>query len=202
MVWQNRQPMSDEPLRNIKRYANRKLYDLEESRYITLEEIATLIKDGVNIKVTDNNTNADLTALTLAQIIYEEEKKMKRVVPLAALRQVIQTGGEYLQRKVTEPIHTLREEAERTVNRLIRREKDSVEDVMAAVREWVDTTQVAIEDVQRRLDDRVRLLVNALPHLRRTEEEIAELRARLDAIEAHLGVDPPPPKPPEPEPTP
>ncbi|GMV39355.1 MAG: hypothetical protein AMXMBFR64_10710 [Myxococcales bacterium] len=182
--------MSDEPLRHIKRYANRKLYDLEESRYITLEEIATLIKDGVNIKVTDNNTNADLTALTLAQIIYEEEKKMKRAVPLTALRQVIQTGGEFLQRTVTEPIHSLKEEAERTVTRLIRREKDGVEEVMAAIREWVDTTQVAIEDVQRRLDDRVRLLVTALPHLRRTEEELAELRARLDAIEAHLGLPP------------
>ena len=183
--------MSDEPLRHIKRYANRKLYDLEESRYITLDEIATLVKDGVNIKVTDNNTNADLTALTLAQIIYEEEKKMKRVVPLAALRQVVQTGGEFLQRKVSEPIHTLREEAERTVNRLIKREKDGIEDVLAAVREWVDTTQVAMEEVQKRLDDRVRLLVNALPHLRRTEEEIAELRARVDVLEARLGVEPP-----------
>jgi polyhydroxyalkanoate synthesis repressor PhaR len=194
-LWQDPRPMTNtEPVRQIKRYANRKLYDLEESRYITLEEIAKLVKDGEHIRVTDNTTNADLTSLTLAQIIYEEEKKMKRVVPLAALRQVIQSGGDFIQRRVTEPINTLREEAERTVNRLIKRERDGIEEMMHVVKEWIDTTQTAMEDVQKRLDDRIRLVVNALPYLRKNEEDIlvlekriCELEERLRELEEHAG---------------
>ena len=182
----------DHPVRSIKRYANRKLYDLEESRYITLEEIARIIKDGGHIRVTDNTTNADLTSLTLAQIIYEEEKKMKRVVPLAALRQVIQSSGDFFQKRVTEPITTFKEEAEKTVSRLIRRERDGIEEMLNVVHEWVETTQTAVDDIQKRLDERVRLVVNALPHFRQSEAEISELKARIEALEAKLGESAPP----------
>ena len=54
----------------IKRYTNRKLYDTVESRYVTLDEIAEMIKAGAEVKVVDNRTKDDLTAVTLAQIIF------------------------------------------------------------------------------------------------------------------------------------
>ena len=56
----------------IKRYTNRKLYDTVESRYVTLEEIAGMIKAGAEVKIVDNRTKEDLTSVTLAQIIFEE----------------------------------------------------------------------------------------------------------------------------------
>ena len=55
----------------IKRYANRKLYDTERSCYVTLDEISQMIKEGDDVKVVDNKTKDDLTAVTLAQIIVE-----------------------------------------------------------------------------------------------------------------------------------
>ena len=72
----------------IKRYTNRKLYDTVESRYVTLDEIGEMIKQGLEVKIIDNRTKEDLTSVTLAQIIFEEEKKKNRM-PLSVLREII-----------------------------------------------------------------------------------------------------------------
>src|SRR6202165_152044 len=77
----------------IKRYTNRKLYDTVESRYVTLDEIAQMIKAGAEVKIIDNRTKEDLTSVTLAQIIFEEEKKRSQM-PLGVLREIIRHGGE------------------------------------------------------------------------------------------------------------
>ena len=69
----------------IKRYSNRKLYDTERSKYVTLDEIAKMIKAGEEVTIIDNETKEDLTSVTLTQIIYEEEKRESRM-PLAMLR--------------------------------------------------------------------------------------------------------------------
>jgi polyhydroxyalkanoate synthesis repressor PhaR len=84
--------------RTIKRYANRKLYDTRESRYVTLEHIAAMVRAGDDVRVVDNTTQADLTTATLAQIIFEEEKATPRL-SLAGLREIIQQG-------VTPPVPT------------------------------------------------------------------------------------------------
>ena len=60
--------------RVIKRYANRKLYDTRESRYVTLQDIAEFVRIGENVQIIDNKSKEDLTRVTLAQIIYEEER--------------------------------------------------------------------------------------------------------------------------------
>ena len=54
-------------MRTIKRYPNRKLYDMTDSRYITLNEIADLVRDGVEIRVIDSKTSEDITKITLAK---------------------------------------------------------------------------------------------------------------------------------------
>ncbi len=89
------EPGPEEPPRLVKRYANRKLYDTASSRYITLQEIAELVKNGEDIQILDNRTKEDLTDLTLAQIIYEEQKKAG-AKSVGTLRQLIQRGGEKL----------------------------------------------------------------------------------------------------------
>lgn len=66
-------------MRTIKRYSNRKLYDTAQRHYVTLSDVASFIRKGDDINVTDYVTSADLTAQTMAQIIFEEEKKNPRV---------------------------------------------------------------------------------------------------------------------------
>ncbi len=83
-------------IRLIKRYGNRKLYDTLESRYITLEEIARLVRSGSDVKVIDNENGDDLTTITFAQIILEEEKRRSSLLSLGLLRELIQHGEETL----------------------------------------------------------------------------------------------------------
>jgi polyhydroxyalkanoate synthesis repressor PhaR len=80
----------------IKRYANRKLYDTESKRYITLDGIAEMIRQQQDVKVIDHETGEDITALTQAQIIFEQERKLRSGIPRTVFTNLIQTGSDTL----------------------------------------------------------------------------------------------------------
>ena len=80
----------------IKRYPNRKLYDTERKRYITLSGVAALIRRGVDIQVIDHETGEDLTTVTLSQIILEQEKRRVGMLPQTILTSLIRSGGDTL----------------------------------------------------------------------------------------------------------
>lgn len=77
----------------IKRYQNRKLYDTQQSCYVTLEDIAKMIRANEEVTIVDNKTKRDITASTLAQIIFEAEKKSSEYAPLTVLRDIIQNSN-------------------------------------------------------------------------------------------------------------
>lgn len=79
-------------LKIIKRYQNRKLYDTHESSYVTLDEIAKMIKAGEDLRVIDNKTKNDITSSTLTQLLYESEKKSKTQPSVALLKEIIRHG--------------------------------------------------------------------------------------------------------------
>lgn len=94
----------------IKRYPNRKLYDTEAKKYITLDGIATLIRNGEDVQVVDHTTEEDLTAVTLTQIIFEQEKKKSGFLPTSVLTGLVQSGGQTLnslRRSLTYPLELL-----------------------------------------------------------------------------------------------
>ena len=78
-------------IKTIKRYANRKLYDTEASSYVTLDDLAAMVRQGEEIKVIENRTGQDISSATLAQILFEAEKR-NNCVPMNLLRQLIQAG--------------------------------------------------------------------------------------------------------------
>ena len=90
----------------VKKYGNRRLYDTEESRYITLEELAGTVRQGKDVHVVDAKTGEDLTTATLAQIIIEG-RGAGRLLPPALLVQLIRMGddalAEFLGQYVTLP---------------------------------------------------------------------------------------------------
>ena len=91
----------------IKRYPNRKLYDTEAKQYVTLEGIANLIRQGQEVHVLDHATGEDLTAVTLMQIVFEQEKKEGGFVPRSVLKGLIEAGGNTLnalQRSLAAPL--------------------------------------------------------------------------------------------------
>ena len=78
-------------MRNLRHYSNRKLYDTQDSHYVTLAQVAAIIRGGEEIRVLDNDTGKDLTAATMAQIIFEETKEGK-LLPIPGLRKIIVSG--------------------------------------------------------------------------------------------------------------
>ncbi|RPH69880.1 MAG: pesticin [Myxococcaceae bacterium] len=79
----------------VKKYGNRRLYDTEESRYVRLDEIAERVRGGADVQVVDAKSGADLTAPTLAQIIFED-RNAARLLPVPLLVQLIRMGEEPL----------------------------------------------------------------------------------------------------------
>lgn len=73
----------------IKKYENRRLYDTSTSRYINLDEIAALVRNGTDVQVIDVKTGEDLTRVTLTQIIVENAKDQPGGLPLELLRQLV-----------------------------------------------------------------------------------------------------------------
>ena len=80
--------------RVIKRYSNRKLYDTKDSRYVTLLQIAEMVRAGEDVQIVDNATKEDKTDVTLALIISEELKTRPRGIPLSTLKALIRQRGE------------------------------------------------------------------------------------------------------------
>ncbi len=175
-------------LKLIKRYTNRKLYDTVESRYVTLDEIAEMIKQGLEVRIVDNRSKDDLTSVTLAQIIFEEEKKKSRM-PLLLLREIIQHPGEsisgFIQKEVTPRVNSIREGAESRLDKLLRREEGSAESMTPA--ELIRSSQRLLEEWQRKIDERIKHgvenVIGSLPALGR---DLQSLTQRLEALEKKL----------------
>ncbi len=81
----------------IKKYGNRRLYDSSNSKYVNLDDIARLIREGKDVKVVDAKTGQDLTRVTLTQIITEDAKEKPTGLPLELLRQLIVASDEVRQ---------------------------------------------------------------------------------------------------------
>lgn len=76
----------------VKKYPNRRLYDTANSRYVNLNQIADLIKEGDTVEVIDISTGEDITKVILTQIILEEEKQQRDLLPTEFLHHIIQYG--------------------------------------------------------------------------------------------------------------
>lgn len=83
-------------MRTIKRYANRKLYDTEESHYVSLHDILELVRLGEDVEVVDSRSGEDLTSVVLAQAMADEEKSEGSVLPLDTLKELIRRGNREL----------------------------------------------------------------------------------------------------------
>lgn len=77
----------------IKKYSNRRLYDTTHKRYVTLDEIANLIKDGNEIRVIDSQTDEDITRVILIQVVLEGEKNNEDILPASLLHMLIKYGN-------------------------------------------------------------------------------------------------------------
>lgn len=129
-------------IRLIKRYESRKLYDTEESRYVSLEEIASWIRKGQDVRVVDNATSTDVTSQTLTQIILEEGRKGTTSLPSDLLHDLVRMG----EKAVSSGVETMQS----GVDRLFQASIDRLGPVRRA-REEMSRLKTRLEDLESSL---------------------------------------------------
>jgi polyhydroxyalkanoate synthesis repressor PhaR len=92
----NTKPADNKPV-IVKKYANRRLYNTATSSYVTLDDLANLIKEGGDFVAQDAKTGEDITRSVLTQIIVEQEQKGQNLLPISFLRQLIAFYGDSMQ---------------------------------------------------------------------------------------------------------
>ncbi len=176
---------SERPRRIIKRYSNRKLYDTKDSRYVTLLQIAEMVRASEEVQIIDNNTKDDLTEVTLAQIIYEEQKAHSRNVPLQTLKELIHARTEKV----------LADLREGPIGRLIPGAKPGEEKEEVPVKDakptLVDQAKEKLEEMQHNLDERVRATLSSFRPFQQLQQEVKRLNERIEELEQRLKGGPP-----------
>ena len=155
----------------IKRYSNRKLYDTQESRYVTLEEIEEMIRAGREVSVVDAATGENLTSVTLTQIILENERTHRANLPAAFLHQLIKHGEawqDFVQKSMKQSMEGI-VSSQRDAERLF---KD-----WATRAGWGPVIGAPVAEAKRD---------GAEPDAETLREEVSALRDRLRALEERL----------------
>ncbi|HMA91233.1 MAG TPA: polyhydroxyalkanoate synthesis regulator DNA-binding domain-containing protein [Polyangiaceae bacterium] len=200
--------------RIIKRYSNRKLYDTRDSRYVTLLEIAELVRAGEDVQVIDNATKEDKTDVTLALIISEELKARPKGIPLSTLRSLIFEHGERLLNQLRDvPIKKLvpwesddeimqagsSPESEVHAGANDGQKKSSPFNAIPTASNTARAIRATLEQWQQAIDERIRAAVPNFSAVSDLERELKQLSARVSAIETALGhrADPCQPQGPE-----
>lgn len=106
--------------RLIKRYENRKLYDTEASTYVSLSDVADLVRSGITVQIEDNATGRDLTAQTLMQVILEEGRGGKSLLPADTLHELLRRSSRALDNGIEQLKHSMDELIHSSVTQLSR----------------------------------------------------------------------------------
>ncbi len=159
----------------IKRYQNRKLYDTAASRYVTLEDIAQMVKRGEEVRIVDNRTKKDLTAVTLAQILYEEEKSERSLLPLATLRKIVQNRGEVIFEAV--------QKGRAAIEKGIEKATESVSEKAGEIGGSFSDMQAKLETRMNSLKDSVNIARDLKTQVTVLEEKIRTLEKRVKELE-------------------
>jgi polyhydroxyalkanoate synthesis repressor PhaR len=160
----NAEPTSP-PLRVIKRYANRKLYDPADRRYITLDNIAGLVARGEEVEIVDQATGEDLTNLVLAQVLLEGVRQRTARVPRQVLARLIRLAGGPGSDwghwpEPEEAAGRAGDEAERIAGRFLARGRPSLEDAVALREEIGQLVQRLVKEAQSGVEARLRGLLH------------------------------------------
>jgi polyhydroxyalkanoate synthesis regulator protein len=154
---------------------------------VTLLQIAGMVREGEEVQIIDNNTKDDLTEVTLAQIIYEEQKAHSRSVPLQTLKELIHARTEKVLADLREgPIGRLIPGVKPTD------EKPLVEVALPAKElkpTLVDQAKEKLEEVQHQLDERIKAILSTFRPFQQMQQEVRRLNERVEDLERKLKGD-------------
>ena len=131
-------------MRLIKRYENRKLYDTQAKKYISLPALAELIRSGEQVSVVEKNTNADITAQTLTQIILDEGKKGNSAIPSEVLHEMIRWGSGVVNNGIEQVKQGVDQLVRDSFNRILPQRKTAD---IAELQKRIDTLETMISEL-------------------------------------------------------
>jgi polyhydroxyalkanoate synthesis repressor PhaR len=164
----------------IKRYANRKLYNTDTSRYITLKGISELLEQGEEVRVVDNETGEDITNVALSQILVDSERS-NSAVPRSLLSQIMERGGDLVYGAIKRGMDDAQDnigEIQDRVRKIVRGGEGDGE----RLRDWI---ALSPKDFDRQIQKAVERVFKLLDLPRRTDLEMlnANLERVAEAIE-------------------
>ena len=172
----------------IKRYANRKLYNTEESKYINLTDIADMVRDDVAVQIIDNKSGEDVTRRMLAQMMVETEKKSRRT-PYDLLQKVMHVGepvsdvvNKLSREQGAKLVESLREEVESEVHKWVHKGEVTRDEIKGLFDNWqknLDTVGHSTEQAVTGWFDKIVSRVQSNEIMGR----ISELEKRIEALE-------------------
>lgn len=176
------------PARLIRRYDNRKLYDVRDRRYVALVDLARMVGDGEDVRVEDRRTGEDLTPMVMAQVILEGVKQRTARIPGQVLARLVRLGfapdGPRAWPDPAQAATRARQEAERIVAGLLARGRLTLDEGLALRQEIAGAVQRLVGEAQHGLEARLHRLLDGMGDVR---PSLAALRDRLFSLEAHLG---------------
>jgi polyhydroxyalkanoate synthesis repressor PhaR len=134
-------------IRLIKRYESRKLYDTEESRYVSLEEISGWIRQGQEVRVVDNATSSDVTSQTLTQIILDEGRRGTSFLPSELLHDLVRLGERAMNNGLEQVQHGVDRLVQASIDRLapVRRAREE----MSSLRTRLEQLETSLSELEK-----------------------------------------------------
>lgn len=162
----------------IKRYSNRKLYDTIESRYVTLNDISEMIRNGVDVKIIDNQTGKDITSAVLTHVLLNEERS-RSSISIGTLKELIKSGQETLSRYYRKKV-------------LSKLGKDSTfkrgtnEDDSEGSVEISSFLRASLQEIERQFRLSIDDFLNEFPAVKRIREDMDRITERVIRLEDRL----------------
>lgn len=162
----------------IKRYSNRKLYDTIESKYVTLNDISEMIRNGVDVKIIDNQSSKDITSAILAHVLLNEEKSRSKL-SIGTLKELIRSG----QQTISNYYHN------KVLPKLSKdnnHKKSSNNSNLEGSVEITSFLKASLDELERQFLSNIDDFLNTFPAVKRVREELDRINERVIRLESKL----------------
>lgn len=182
----------------IKKYANRKLYDTTEKRYLTMDHLAVLIKSGEEVSIIDNETGDDLTSAIVSQLLAREDTKTDKAVPSKVLMQMLRKGrgtlfgyGKKYVSLWQSALTMSREEIEKRINSLVKEKEISESEGKNLKQEIIgfanNLKSWIIDNIDQRVSEALKSInLSSKAQIHELQKRVDELNKKLEDLEKKI----------------
>lgn len=174
-------------MHRIKKYANRKMYDTTDKKYISMDQLSELIKSGIEVTITDNITGEDLTSSVVSQLIARDKKNKDKVVSSRILMDLLRRGGDTITDYAKKyaslwqgALTMAEDEVDRFVNLLVKDKEISKSEGSRLKREITGYTDSLKNWIRENIDRQIKEVLGVMNLA--TKNQISDLAEKIDRL--------------------